>query len=264
MNILFFITHKTLDYDHADMSIKSISIQETDKMFDVMYIYNSHEDDIKNEEILQICNKYNIQNKVKDIKLFEYDINTNKTLASDISEIKKFCINNYKIDDRVLILKSDIMLSKNYFNDILNIPDGEFIYTSPFVCGKKRVSNEELIDYINRDIFVESDEITFFTEDKEGSDDNDFINRSSVDIESDDIKFFSCRGINDFSCHFISISLLNNIILNESSWAGANFSRIRDFHRSSDKAFTLHKYHDIISKNRSEDREGPVQKWLNS
>jgi hypothetical protein len=263
MNILFFITHKTLDYDHANMSLKSISLQEKDKIFDVMYIYNSHEDDIKNEDILKICHNYNILNKVKEIKLFEYNINTNKTLASDISEIKNFCFNNFKSDDRVLILKSDIMLSKNYFNDILNLPEGEIIYTSPFVCGKKRVSNDELLQYIMRDSFIESDEITFFTEDGSGSNNNDFIKRE-VNIEDDIIKFFSCRVHNDFSCHFISVSLLNDIILTELSWAGANFSRLRKFHKYSDNAFTLHKYHRIISDNRSEDREGPVEKWLKS
>jgi hypothetical protein len=263
MNILFFITHKTLDHDHADMSIKSISLQETDKIFDVMYIYNSHEDDIKNEDILKICYKYNILNKVRDIKLFQYNVDSNKTLASDISEIRNFCLNNHKNDDRVLILKSDIMLSKNYFNDVLNISKGEVIFTSPFVCGKKRVSNDELLKYISRDSFIESDEITFFTEDEDGSNNNDFINRVD-NIEDDNIKFFSCRVVNDFSCHFISISLLNKIILNELSWAGANFSKLREFHRSSKKSFTLHKYHEIISTNRSGDREGPVQKWLNS
>jgi len=263
MNILFFITHKTLDYDHADMSLKSISIQETDKKFDVMYIYNSHEEDIKNDDILEICNKYNILNKVLEIKLFKYNSNTNKTLASDISEIKNFCFNNFKNEDRVLILKSDIMLSKNYFNDILNLPKGEVIYTSPFVCSKKRVLNDELIQYIMRDIFIESDEMTFFTENIDGSNNNDFTKRK-ISIEDNSIKFFSCRVINDFSCHFISISLLNNILLGESSWAGANFSKLKKYHKYSENAFTLHKYHSIVSVNRSEDREGPVENWFRS
>ena len=117
--------------------------------------------------------------------------------------------------------------------------------------------------YINRDSFIKSDDITFFTEGVNPDSSNDFTD-SNKNIKNDTIKFFSCEVVDDFSCHYISVNLLDNILIKEQSWGGVNFNSLRQNLISSYKAFTLHKYHSIVSTNRGIDRQGPVESWLRS
>jgi len=265
-NILFYITHTTLTLEHAELTFGSFSRQNCNNMFDCMYIYNTHENELANELLIQLFEKYNLEKFFKKLVIFPYDSKTPKTLGSDILNIREFCKNNYELHDRVLIIKSDTILSVNYFDDILNKnADKHPIYfVAPFICAKKRVPNEEIIAYSNRDKYIKSDEITFFVEDQYQSNDNDFYNRSGVDVTDESILFTSCYVIRDFSCHFLSVGLMDLMYIDQRSWGGISFANLIPYFVDTDRSFVIHKYHNIKSENRLTDREGPVESWITS
>lgn len=264
--VVFFITHTTLSENHADMTLGSFARQTASDMFDSLYIYNSHEHELSNETIFAIIDKYELRSRFKIIEVFPYDPHTPKTLGSDLMRIKRFCIDNFEGEDRVLIIKSDTVLSVNFFDDILNVipQTGPVYYVAPFICAKRRVSDEIIIEYSKRTKFIRSDDITFFVEDQHQSNDNDFHNRPNISVEDESILFTSCYVIRDFSCHYLSVSLLDHIQLREISWGGAWFSGLTPYFVGTDRAFVIHKYHNIISQNRTTEREGPVEHWLTS
>jgi hypothetical protein len=265
-NIVFFITHKTLGVEHAKASFLSLSRQEPiSKKFDALYIYNSHENELSNDLLISFYTTFNLDRYFKEIKIFNYNVLTHKSLGADITAIKDYVKHNYAAHDRVLLLKSDCILSKNYFQDIFSLPvDKPVYFVAPFICAKERISDVEIFEYATRDLYIPSDDITFFVEDQTNSRNNDFVNRPGVNVTDEQIKFTSCYVITDFSCHFISINLLDNIIIEFQSWGGAKFYYLTNYFIGTDRSFVIHKYHDIISENRSTDREGPVVSWLKS
>jgi hypothetical protein len=265
-NVLFFITHKTLTEEHADLTFKSISNQiNNDKKFDYLYIYNTHQNELTNEYLINLYNQYELNRFFIHLEIFPYSESTQKSLAGDFDAIRSWCTDNLEETDRVLILKSDCLLSVNYFSEILNLSQENLIYfVSPFICAKKRVSNDEIIEYSKRETYIASDEITFFVEDINQTDNNDFKNKKDITVNDEKIKFTSCYVIRDFSCHYLSVGLLGQVNISFQSWGGINFSNLQNYHIKTDKCFVIHKYHDIISENRSTDREGPVREWLNS
>jgi hypothetical protein len=265
-NIVFFITHKTLTIDHAEMTFRSISNQMCNAKMDTLYIYNSNSDELSNNVILDIIEKSNAKQFFNTIEIFDYDPRSNKSLATDIENIRNFSKNNFNLEDRILLLKSDIVLSKYYFDDILNNTpkDRPIYFVSPFICAKKRVTNDQILQYSLRDVYVKSDNITFFVEDRYQSGDNDFNNRPGINVTDHSILFTSCYVIRDFSCHFISVSLLDLIQIRNQTWGGVWFSNLEPYFIETERSFTIHKYHNIISENRSSGREGPVESWITS
>jgi len=264
-NIIFFMTHKTLTLDHAKATFYSISKQNTDKKFDILYLYNTHQDEISNDVLLNLYSEYGLDRFIKEVKIFDYNPFTPKTLGNDLDSIIKYCVETYENQDRILFLKSDIVLSKNYFDDALNVPNGQLVYyTSPFICAKARISDAEIFEYADRDTYIQSDDITFFVEDQYGSPNNDFNNRPGVSITDEQIKFTSCYVIFNFTCHMISVELLKSVNLDCSSWGGATFTALYQNFVGTNRSFAIHKFHGIISENRATDREGPVKDWLYS
>ena len=185
-------------------------------------------------------------------------------MGADIGAICEFARVNYSPDDRILLLKSDCVLSKNYLEDILNLPEDDVFFTAPFICAKARVSDEEIEEYSKRDTVVFSDDITFFVEDGTNSPNNDFNNRPGVNVTDEQIKFTSCYVIGDFSCHFITNRLTRRLDIGIQSWGGVKFYALAGYHVGSDRSFVIHKFHGIESENREGDREGPVKEWLAS
>lgn len=264
MNVLFFITHRTLGENHADMVFKSISLQVTDMKFDRMVIYNSHPNELSNQHLVSLFHRHGLGRVISDVSVFDYDDRTGKSLGADIHCIREHCKATMNPNDRVLLLKSDCCLSRNYFDVVLNIEDHRPVhFVAPFVCAKKRVGDIEMLDYLSRDSFVRSDEITFFVEDSHQSPDNDFGKRPES-ITDQSILYTACTVTRDFSSHFVSVGLMDLIAIREQSWGGCNFSSLDPYLLQSDRCFVVHKYHDIQSENRMGDREGPVKDWLNS
>lgn len=262
--IAFFITHKTLDYEHARATLYSLSKQTTDEKFDKLYIYNTHQDDISNQTILELCTEFNTRRLFNQIRIFPYDNNTHKSLGADISTIANYCLQTYDKNDRVLLLKSDCVLSKNYFSDLHNCREGSIYFVAPFICAKARIKDEEIFQYCDRDQFVRSDDITFFVEDQTNSANNDFNNRSGVDVMDESIRFTSCYVITDFSCHYLSVELMSLFTVTLQSWGGVKFHNLAPYFVGTDRSFVVHKFHSVISDNRNTDREGPVSRWLSS
>ena len=118
-NIVFFITHKTLSLDHAECTFKSMSKQviRNDQYFDALYIYNTHQDELPNSLLVDLFNQHSLNAFFKELVIFDYNPNTAKSLSGDTMAIKNFCTANFTGDDRVLLLKSDCVLSKNYFDN---------------------------------------------------------------------------------------------------------------------------------------------------
>lgn len=264
MNVLFFITHKTLSENHADMVFRSISLQDTDRKFDRMVIYNSHSQELPNEDLISLFHKHRLSRVISDVSVFDYNERTGKSLGADIHCIREFCKTTMNPDDRVLFLKSDCCLSKNYFDVVLGIEECRPIhFVAPYVSAKRRVGDSEILEYLSRNSFVRSDDITFFVEDSQQSPDNDFNNRSEL-ITDQSILYMACTVTRDFSCHFVSVGLMDLISIREQSWGGCNFSALEPYLIQTDRCFVVHKYHDIQSVNRVGDREGPSKDWLNS
>jgi hypothetical protein len=263
--IVFFVTHKTLSEDHAQMTFLSMSNQivSDDKKFDCLYIYKTHQDELPNSFLINLFNEYNLARFFNELKIFDYDPNTNKSLGADVRTITNYFREFYEPNDRILILKSDCILSKTYFDDILNLDEQNPIYfVSPFIAAKSSIDNKELIEYSLRDRYVLSDEITFFVEDQTNSQNNDLNNRQNIRVNDSSIKFVSCFVITDFTCHYITNSLTNLITINYQSWGGAKFYSLVPHFVTTERSFVIHKFHSIISENRSTDREGPVKDWL--
>jgi hypothetical protein len=231
-----------------------------------MYIYNSHQEELSNDDILKCFDEFNLNRFIKKVKIFQYDPNTVKSLTIDVRTIRDYVSSNYNENDRILFLKSDIVLSKRYFENISELPpDKEVNFTSPFIGAKKRLSNDEIIEYSLRDKYIPSDDITFFIEDKYQSENNDFNNRPHVKPTDEQIKFTSCYCIRDWSCHFMTVSLMKYMNLNPvATWGGVCLQKLLPYLIETDTAFTIHKYHNIKSDNRETDREGPVESWFMS
>jgi hypothetical protein len=265
-SIIFFITHKTLGVEYATACFYSLSKQENvSGKFDTLYIYNTHQDELSNDTLIDLYEKFNLNTFFGEIKLFDYNPNTEKALGADISTIRNYVTKNYVKEDRVLLLKSDCLLSKNYFNDILSLPvDIPVYFVAPFICAKERIPDTEIFEYISRSSYIQSDNITFFVEDQIGSSNNDFNNRPGVNVTDNNIKFTSCYVIRDFSCHFLSVGLFDFVHIAVQSWGGVNFSSLFNYFIGTDRSFVVHKYHSIVSENRVTDREGPVVSWLKS
>jgi hypothetical protein len=220
---------------------------------------------LPNSFLINLFNEYNLARFFNELKIFDYDPNTNKSLGADVHTITNYFREFYEPNDRVLLLKSDCVLSKNYFEDILNIEENKEIYfVAPFICAKERIDNKEIIEYSLRDRYVLSDEITFVVEDQTNSQNSDFKNRQDIKVTDEAIKFTSCYVITDYSCHYITNSLTNLITINYQSWGGAKFYSLVPHFVATKRSFVIHKFHSIISENRSSDREGPVKDWLDS
>lgn len=264
-NVVYWITHKTLDLNCAIASFRGIANQKCKTKFNELIIYNTHEDELSNQSLLDLVALYNLNDRFDKVSIFPYNKNTHKSLGGDIHAIREHALNTLSKDDRILVMKSDSVLSVNYFDDVLNnLPTKDVYFVAPWVCAKKRVGDEVIHDYAYRDKFIRSDDITFFVEDQHQSNNNDFYQRPGVNVTDDKIMFTSCYVIRDFSCHFLTVGLFPLVSISEQSWGGVNFSNLIPYFIATDRSFVIHKFHDIVSENRISDREGPVKDWLNS
>lgn len=264
-NIAFFVTHKTLDHDHAEMSFWGMGNQLMcgGKKFDVLYLYNTHQDELSNDFLLELYHKYDLQRFFKEVKIFDYDTKTPKKLSADVTAICDYCYRHYQLTDRILILKSDCVPSCLYFHDILNLEQNEDLnvfFVAPFVCGKDNVTNDEIKEYCSRMSFTHSDEITFCVEDQVFG--KSELHHSTRQVTDKNIRFTSCYVITDFSAHFFTLNLFDSFIIEPLTWGGVKFYNVTDKFVGTQRSFIVHKFHDIVSENRKTGREGPVVEWL--
>lgn len=268
MKVIFFITHTTLNEDHLNMCLKCLGNQEEvrDQMlpiFDIFYIYNTHEHELSNDLIREYISKYNIRKICKSVEVFQYNPETPKTLGGDIGAIRTFCEKNFQKTDSVLLLKSDIMLSVSILSDILRIDKlnkNSYVFTPPFICAKERVTNDEIYEYTRRERFIPSDNITFFLEDDVGSNNNDY--KTGKTPHNNEIKFISCTVKRDFSCHYLTVDNFSKLVVKNQEWGGVNLEQCRNDWLGTVHSFTVHKYHGIKSENCSRERDSNLHKYL--
>ena len=261
--ILFFITHRTLNEEHAELCFKALSNQIDPVNFDKMYIYNSHQDELPNDKLIQLYEKYELNKIFNECSIFIYDSETPKTLGADIVTIFNYCSGTYNNNDRLFILKSDCLPSKHLLNEIRKTDNIDtFLLTPPFILAKARIENTEIEEYLNRDFYVPSDNITFFNENEDNSKNNDHRNRITEKPTDEHIHFISCTVKTDFSCHYLTMNLFNLFNITSQSWGGCNMSKLRNYWIGTHRSFIIHKYHNIISRNRSQARLGTVEQYL--
>lgn len=259
--VIFFITHHTLTLDHAQVTALSLRNSVDPVTFDHLYIYNTHQEEISNDTLRELLDLPFVEN----IREFPNDLYpVGKSLVCDITAIVGFCAQNYRPTDSVLLLKSDCLLSVNYLNDIRKLEGlTSYVYTVPFIVAKKRVTNEELIQYSQRKLAILSDEETFFNENESLTPENDHRDRRGESPLDQKIKYISCTCKRDFSCHYMTVDNLMTIATRPgANWGGCWLENSRPKWIGSSKAFSLHKYHDIVSASRPNPREGTIEEYM--
>lgn len=261
--IIFFITHHTLTETHARMTLSSLGRSNDPMKFDRMYIYNTHPEEISNDLLLKMTEEYGLSSFITEILLFPGPYPVNKTLASDIMAIEAYCRPKYKLNDAVWLLKSDCVVSVNLANELKKVDSLiSFVLTPPFICAKKRVTDEEIMEYCKKPLAVLSDHETFFNEDAYGTPENDFRNRPGESPKDFNIKYIACTVKRDFSCHYLTIDNLMMMSKREQNWGGCWFQNVSDKWIGTYRGFVVHKYHDIVSASRPKPREGTIEEYL--
>jgi hypothetical protein len=262
VKIIFFITHHTLTLDHAQMTVASLRNSIDPITFDRLYIYNTHQEEISNEVIRDLLTDLPF---VSDIREFPQELYpSGKSLVCDVRTIVDFCFRNYQLTDSVLLLKSDCLLSVNFLNDLKKLDRlSSYVFTAPFIVAKKRVTNEELLQYSQRKLAILSDEETFFNENESVTPENDHRDRVGEKATDFKIKYISCTCKRDFSCHYMTVDNLLTIATRQgANWGGCWLENSRSKWIGSSRAFTLHKYHSIVSDARPNPREGTIEEYM--
>lgn len=263
MKILIFITHATLNYEHAEMTFRSLKESADPVEFDELLIYNTHSHELANEDILELSDELHF---IKKRRVFPYNPNTPKCLGADLAVLQKHCSDEYKSSDHVLLLKSDCLLSVNFLNELSKFDtehfSKEFIFVAPLLNAKQSVSNQEIIDRIKMPYAILSSEDTFYMEDENRTADNDFRDRPDATPGDSQIKYISCECKRDWSCHYLPVSVFQRVSVKQQDWGGSSFEHLSHLWVGSYKSFVVHKYHTIVSNNRQTERPGEWGEWL--
>lgn len=261
--IIFFITHHTLSEDHARMTLGSLGRSNSPMRFDRMYIYNTHSDELSNDFLLGLTQEYKLSDFIGEIKLFPGAYAANKNLASDMMAIQTYCASSYKLTDAIWLLKSDCVVSVNLMDEMRKVDTlPSFVLTPPFICAKKRVTNDEIIEYCKKPLVVLSDHETFFNEDAYQTPENDHRNRPGESPRDAHIKFISCTVKRDFSSHYLTFDNLLGMSKCEKDWGGCWLQNVAQRWIGTYRGFVIHKYHNIESPNRPNPREGTIEEYL--
>jgi hypothetical protein len=86
MNTCIFTTHATLDLVHAEYSLKALlALQTVDIVWDNFILYNTHDHELPNEQLVELIKKYDTKKFIKNIFIFPYNPEENKkNLLQDI------------------------------------------------------------------------------------------------------------------------------------------------------------------------------------
>ena len=266
MRILIFITHATLEYEHAEMTFRSLRNSTDPVEFDELLIYNAHPEELSNNDLLELSEAPEL-GYIKSRTIFPYDPNTPKCLGADLAALQQYCAAKYLPTDHILLLKSDCLLSTNFLNELTKFPledPQEFIFVAPLLNAKKSVTNEEITEHIKLPYAILSSEDTFYMEDETRTVDNDFRNRPGVKPDDPVIKYISCECKRDWSCHYLPVSVFQRVALKQQDWGGSSFEHLSHLWIGSYKAFVIHKYHSIVSENRQTERPGEWGNWLSA
>lgn len=282
MKICYFNTHATLDKKHADICFNSLANQSVDYKFDIMYIYNTHPQELPNNTLLNLIDKYRLRHHFDKIEILSKS--DGKTLGQDMLYLTSHCkeIN----PSRVLMLKSDYGVSHNFMKGLELIDAStveQFIFTAPTANAKEFVEKPEIMEYLTRQEFVPSDKITwYFGSDYEDSlgthefrylkdvwhgdpEDLGIALRNHAKPTDPRVRFVAHSVRSDFNCHYFDGKTFSEIDFqgsnpertwNLSFWGIQAAQRIQNIpFVDTPGAFVVHLFHSIVGPNREDPRE---------
>lgn len=267
MNNCIFTTHTTLTKEHAKNSLSSLLKNNKEFLvWDNFIIYNTQEEEISNDWLKETILFLDGEKQIKNLVIFPYDKNSQKTLTRDFINQLNFLIKEgFLLDGKTLFLKSDYCLSTN-FNSVFNRVDlNNSIWCLPIYNAKSKVSQSE-IDELCRDNFFNPlyKGVTYY---RGGSNhpitpENELSPNGFLKDTDTEIRFVSHNVQADYNVPVIDNKIikfcydvaLNTIDLNN-TWGGTEPFFKRMFYEFGIKkcpeitAFAVHMYHSIYSIN---------------
>jgi hypothetical protein len=274
MNTCIFTTHTTLDLKHADYSLKSLlSLQTDDIIWDNFIIYNTHEHELPNDQIIELIKKYDIKNYIQDILIFPYDPKSNKkNLLQDIRNWFDIglSLELQNIPGKILWLKSDYCVSNNFNKIFLEHNTPNCMWSLPTLGAKQKISYDQILTKLNLPEFTPFDFETYY---RGGDNNNNNLPKEEISPNGEmdyhsSINYVSHNYIHDFNLHVISNDILElgrgisyhpQVFDMNSTWGGPHnlFYGLKQngINFSGEyRAYGIHMFHEIISENRLEDR----------
>jgi hypothetical protein len=274
INTCIFTTHTTLDLKHADYSLKSLlSLQTNNIIWDNFIIYNTHEHELPNENIIDLIKKYDVKNYIKNILLFPYDPEINKkNLLQDIRNwfdigLSLELQNN---QGKILWLKSDYCVSNNFNKIFLEHNTSKCMWSLPTLGAKQKINYDQILTKLNLSEFTPSDFETYY---RGGDNPNNQIPNEEISPNGEmdyhpSINYVSHNYVHDFNLHVISNDILElgreiayhpQVFDMNSTWGGPHnlFYGLKQngvYFSGEYRAYGIHMFHEIISENRLEDR----------
>ena len=281
MNNCIFVTHATLYEKHADWCLQALFDQTEDIEWENFIVYNTHEEELSNEIILDLIKKHDTKSYIKNIFIFPYKSDLfEKTLTQDIKNWFAILVENgFNQEGKTLFLKSDYCVSNNFNEIFKQQPNNDFQWSLPIHNAKERLVYEDVKDKLKNNTFVPVDEKTYY---RGGDNQSGITPRREISPNGEmeyhpSIDYVSHNFQNDFNLHVygnnilkIGYNLLDN--LNEyeydltCSWGGVvDFYKIMHRrgvpHLNEIKCFGIHMFHEIISPNRKLDRGDKRKKY---
>jgi|TARA_B110000438_G_scaffold296033_1_gene340069 hypothetical protein len=285
LRICYFNTHATLGEEHADICFNSLANQSVDYKFDVMYIYNTHPQELPNNKLLGLIDKYRLRHHFDKIEILPKS--DGKTLGQDMLYLTSHC--QEANPTKVLMLKSDYGVSANFMKGLGDIDtsistDSRFIFTPPTANAKEYIQKDEILQYLQRGAFVPSDEITYYFgsdyADSLGDGDlrvlKDIWHQDPEDLAADmrrdfedptdpRVRFVAHTVRADFNCHYMDGTTFSEIDFqgsnpdrtwNLSFWGIQAAQRVQGVpFIDIGGPFVVHIFHSIVGPNREEPRE---------
>ena len=274
MNTCIFTTHATLDLTHAEYSLKSLFQNQTkDISWDNFVIYNTHEHEVSNSDIVDLIKKYDTKGYAKEIFIYPYDPENNR--KNLLQDIRNWYSVGLSLDlpnnpGKTLWLKSDYCVSNNFNEVLINHRTHNFMWSLPIYNAKQRISNDAILDKLNLPEFSPTDEKTYY---RGGDNPNNDIPNEEISPNGEmdyhpSIDYVSHNYVNDYNLHVISndslglgyqISHHPQVFDMNSTWGGPHnlFFLLKQnniYFSGETKAYGIHMFHEIISENRKDDR----------
>jgi hypothetical protein len=274
MNTVIFTTHPTLDLKHADYSLKSLlALQDTDIVWDNFVIYNTHEHELSNDDLIELILKYDKKNYIQEISIFPYNPeHSKKNLLQDIRNWYDIglSLNLQYTPGKTLWLKSDYCVSNNFNQVFLEHINNNFIWSLPTLGAKQKISYDNILTKLNLPEFTPSDFETYY---RGGDNPNNTLPNQEISPNGEmdyhsSINYVSHNYVHDFNLHVISNDTLKmgreiafhpQVFDMNSTWGGPHnlFYGLKQngvYFSGEYRAYGIHMFHEIISENRLEDR----------
>jgi hypothetical protein len=274
MNTCIFTTHATLDLSHAEYSLKSLFQNQTEDIsWDNFILYNTHEHEIANQDIIDLVKKYDHKNYIKEIFIFPYDPERNrKNLLQDIRNWYDIglSLNLQDSPGKILWLKSDYCVSNNFNSVFKGHKVSNFMWSLPIYNAKQKIKYNNILNKLNLSTFSPIDSETYY---RGGDNPNNEIPNEELSPNGEmdyhsSINYVSHNYVHDFNLHVISNDTLvlgreiahhPQVFDMNSTWGGPHnlFFALKNNgveFSGETQAYGIHMFHEIISENRKEDR----------